>query len=189
MTFGLCICVQYLSTKLEGWLQVMKQHFLQSSPRGIRGVPSPKPTVQLTHHHTCVLDISPPTALLWRKRYLYRFQRLSNSSTSELPKCKMKVNAQRQQNFYKGPMSYLQCNFAERHVYTWECQQTSGFPGYEVGQQLNYCSHFENFKQKWRAWELAENPSLYFQKLMARSKGNTEAFQQHSKNSQVSHSK
>lgn len=127
----------------------------------------------------------PLTALLWKKkrRYLYSFQRLGSSSISEFPKCKIKVNAQRQ-NFWEDTKSYLSHAILQRHMNTRECQ-TSGIAGFEVGHQMNHCSHSENSKQTWRAWELAGNLSLYFQKLMGR--GNTEAFQQHSKNNQVSH--
>lgn len=120
-----------------------------------------------------------------KRSYLYSFQRLGSSSTSEFPKCKIKLMLKGSRTFKKIPC-LISCNFAETHMYTRECQ-TFGFAGFEVGQQLNHCSHSENSKQTCRAWELAGNLSLYFQKLMARGGGNTEAFQQHSKNNQVSH--
>lgn len=85
--FYLAHCVQEsLSRKSEAWLQAAKQFPPRFTQRHLR---SSRDSI-----------FPPPTALLWekKKRYLCTFQRLRSSSTSEFPGCKMKFNAQRQQN-------------------------------------------------------------------------------------------
>lgn len=79
-TFGLSICVQgYLRTKLEDELQAVKQSFLPSLPRGIRG-DSPKPTIQPIHQlHPMYSIFLPPIALLLEKKAIHFSQLRSRS--------------------------------------------------------------------------------------------------------------
>lgn len=103
-------------------------------PRGIRSQ-SKNSTTDSSVPHLCTRYFFLLLHCSGKRRYLYSFQRLGSSSVSEFPKCKIKVNAQRQ-NFWEDTMSYLSHAILQRHMYTRECQ-ISGITGFEVGHQLN----------------------------------------------------